>query len=84
MHSKSTVSFEGSHLNYSRVSAVARGEEDKKRQRREEYLDRLMQEKVGERTGVRMQLGRKAEVERTKSTELVTEKVYGPEDAGQK
>ena len=29
-------------------------------------------------------MGRKAEVERTKSTEIVTEKVYGPEDAGHK
>jgi len=83
MHSKSTVSFEGSHLNYSRVPAVARGEEGKKRQRREEYLDRLMQEKVGERTGVLMQMGR-AEVERTQSTEIVTEKVYGPGDTGHK
>ena len=82
MHSKSAISFEGSQLNYPRAQAVARGDDGKKRQRREEYLDRLMQEKVGERTGVLMQMGRRVEVERTRSTEIVTEKVYGPEDAG--
>ena len=33
--------------------------EGKKRQRREQYLDRLMQDNVGQRTGMLQQLGRK-------------------------
>ena len=46
----------------------------KKRQRREQYLDRLMHENVSRRTGLLMQLGRKRDVDGTESTDPVVEK----------